>query len=77
MKLCPYKECKSNYTCRGTITISALETGNFKGGAGGAQVPVTTVITCVHMYTSLDPNCCPFYSPVYTRPLTRPDPNSD
>ena len=33
-------ECKSNYKCRGTVTISALETGNFKGGAKGAQVPL-------------------------------------
>ena len=31
----------------------AFEPGNFKGGARGAQVPVTTVITCVHMYRSL------------------------
>ena len=33
-------ECKSNYTCRGTITISALETGSVKGGARGVQVPL-------------------------------------
>ena len=40
---------------QGTITISALETGNFKVCTSS---PLITVMTCVHMYTLLGPNWC-------------------
>ena len=56
---------------RDTITISALETMSTCNFKVGLEMHKFLCYYCVHMYTSLGPNFCTFYSPVYTRPLTQ------